>query len=75
MRNPINVDHTHSRAICREIGERLQQYLRAEPELPVSIRKHVDRFQELEGKSPSIVPDVEHRFGNEQSKDVNQYNC
>jgi len=32
MRNPIDIDHTHSRAIRQEIGERLQQYLREESE-------------------------------------------
>ena len=37
MRNPIDIDHTHSRAICREIGERLQQCPRAEAELPASM--------------------------------------
>ena len=57
MRNPIDVDHTHSRAIWQEIGERLQQYLRAEPELPASIRRHVDRLGERQ--PPSIVPDAE----------------
>ena len=60
MRNPIDFDHTHSRAICREIGERLQRYLRAEAELPASMKKQVHRLYELEGQSPSIVPDIEH---------------
>jgi hypothetical protein len=46
MRNPIDIDHAHSRAIRQEIGERLQQYLRAEPELPKSIRRQVDRLGE-----------------------------
>jgi hypothetical protein len=65
MRNPIDIDRTHGRAICREIGERLQQYLRAEAELPASMRKQVHRLQELEGESPSIVPDMEQGFRNE----------
>jgi len=65
MRNRIDIDHVHSRAICREIGERLQAYLEPEPELPAHLRKQVNRFCELEGQSPSIVPDVEHRLGNE----------
>ena len=72
MRNPIDIDHTHSRAICREIGERLQQYLRAETELPASMREQVHRLQELEGRSPSIVPDMEHGFGNEPRKGVSR---
>ena len=57
MRNTINIDHNHSRAILQEIGERLQRSLRAERELPASIRKHVDRLYELEGQSPPIHPD------------------
>jgi hypothetical protein len=67
MRNPIDIDHKHSRAICQEIGERLQAYLRVEPELPTSLKEQVDQLLQLEGQSPSIVPDVEHRFGNEPS--------
>jgi len=72
MRNPIDIDHIHSRAICREIGERLQQYLRAEAELPAGMRKQVHRLQELEGQSPSIVPDMEHGFGAEPRKGVSR---
>jgi hypothetical protein len=70
MRNAINIDATLSWAMRREIGERLQQYLRAEPELPASIRKQVDRLQQLEGPSPSIIPAVEQGLENERSKDV-----
>jgi hypothetical protein len=52
MGNPIDIDNTHSRAICREIGERLQQYLRrADTELPASMRKQVQRLYELEDRS------------------------
>jgi hypothetical protein len=68
MRNPIDIDHTHSHAIYREIGERLEQYLIAETELPASLRKQVERLHELEGGSPSIVPDLKHGFENEPSK-------
>ena len=68
MRNPIDIDHKHSRAISQEIGERLQAYLRVEPELPANIRMQVDQLQQLEGQSPSIVPDEEH--GNEPSKEM-----
>ena len=46
MRNPIDIDHTHSRAIRQEIGERLQQYMRVDPELPTSIKKRVNRLGE-----------------------------
>jgi hypothetical protein len=68
MRNPIDINHKHSGAICQEIGERLQAYLRVEPELPASLKKQVDQLRQLEGQSPSIVPDVEHSFGNEPSR-------
>ena len=57
MRNPIDIDHANSRAIWQEVGERLRQYLRAEPELPTSIRRQVDRLGE--GQPLSIVPDAE----------------
>jgi hypothetical protein len=46
MRSPIDIDHVHSRAIRQEIGERLQQYMRVDPELPTSIKKHVNRLAE-----------------------------
>jgi hypothetical protein len=51
MRNPIDIDHVHSRAIRQEIGERLQQYMRVEPELPASIRKCVYRLGDSRKKS------------------------
>jgi hypothetical protein len=46
MHNHIDIDHAHSLAIWQEIGERLQQYIRVEPELPASVRKHVNRLGE-----------------------------
>jgi hypothetical protein len=46
MRSPIDIDHVHSRAIRQEIGERLQQYMRVEPELPASIKKCVNSLGE-----------------------------
>ena len=62
MRSPIEIDHAHSRAIWQEIGERLQQHMRVEPELPASIRRQVDRLGEgWKGQPPSIVPGVEPR--------------
>ena len=56
MPNRIDIDHRHSRAILREIGERLWGSLREEPELPENLRKQVDRLNEFEDQSPSIVP-------------------
>jgi hypothetical protein len=60
MLNRIDIDHTHSRAIVREIGERLQASLKPEPELPTRFKKQIDRLRELEKRSPSIVPSAEH---------------
>ena len=68
MQNQVDIDHKHSRAICQEIGERLQAYLRVELELPASLKKQLDQLHQLESQSPSIVPDVEHSFENEPSR-------
>jgi hypothetical protein len=68
MQNQIDIDHRHCLAIILEIGERLQAYLRVDPELPASLKKQVDQLHQLEDPSPSIVPDVKHRFGNEPSR-------
>jgi hypothetical protein len=46
---------THSRAIVREIGERLQASLKPEPELPASVRTQINRLRELEEQSPSTI--------------------
>jgi hypothetical protein len=59
MPNRINIDHAHSRAIVREIGERLGASLKPEPELPASLRAQIDRLRELEEQSPSIIPAAE----------------
>jgi hypothetical protein len=44
----VDLDHTHSRAIVREIGERLGASLKPEPELPEGLKKQIDRLRELE---------------------------
>jgi hypothetical protein len=62
MQNRINIDHTHSRAIAQEIGERLRAYLRDEPELPATLRMQINRLRELEGQSPLTI---KRRVGNE----------
>ena len=51
MRNPVDIDRTHSFAIVREIGERLDANLKEEPEVPVSFRRQIDRLRELEDKA------------------------
>jgi len=49
----------HSRAIVREIGERLRAALKQEPELSAGLKMQIDRLRELEEQSPSMVPDAE----------------
>ena len=71
MRNRVDIDQALSRAIIREIGERLRASL-AEDELTASLKAQLDQLRELEGRSPSIVPDVEHEFGNKPSKDASR---
>ena len=56
MRNRIDIDSKHSRAIVQEIGERLRAFLQEEPELPESLRTQINRLRELEEQSPSIIP-------------------
>jgi anti-sigma-K factor RskA len=65
MHNRIDIDHRHSLAISREIGERLQASLRVEPELPPSIRNWIERFRKLDDQSPSIAPTMERGAENE----------
>ena len=38
MRNPIEIDYSHSRAILQEIGERLRTLLKEDRELPAILR-------------------------------------
>jgi hypothetical protein len=59
MRNRIDIDYVHSRAIVREIGERLRASLKPEPKLPARLKTQIDLLREFE-RSPSIVPDAEH---------------
>jgi hypothetical protein len=54
MRNHIAIDHKHSRAIVREIGERLRASLRPDPEVSARFRKQLDRLRELEERAHPI---------------------
>jgi hypothetical protein len=54
MRNHIDIDHKHSRAIAREIGEKLRASLKPEPEVPARLRKQLDRLRELEERAHPI---------------------
>ncbi|MCC8953653.1 hypothetical protein H8B02_09375 [Bradyrhizobium sp. Pear77] len=55
MRNRIDIDHVHSRAIVREIGETLRASLKPESELSPRLNKQIGRLRELEEQSPSII--------------------
>ena len=59
MRNRIDIDPKHSRAIVQEIGERLRAFLKEEAELPGSLGAQFDRLGELEEQSPTIIPSAE----------------
>ena len=59
MRNRIDIDSKHSRAIVQEIGERLRAFLQEEPAPPESLRTQIDRLRELEEQSPSIISAAE----------------
>jgi hypothetical protein len=57
----VRLDHTHCRAICDEIGERLREILGQESaNIPPSLRRLMGRLDELEYvPSPGIVPLIE----------------
>ena len=48
MRNPIEIDYSHSRAIIEEIGERLRWELKEDRELPAIFRSQIERLRQLE---------------------------
>ena len=63
------IDHTHSRAIYMEIGQRLRESISHQSELPASIRNQLDRLSELDEESPSIVPSmIDHRTPSGRAK-------
>jgi hypothetical protein len=45
MRNPIDIDSSHSRAIVREIGERLRASFEEDRELPTSFRIQIEQLR------------------------------
>jgi hypothetical protein len=59
MRNRINIDSKHSRAIFQEIGGRLRAALKEESECPGSLRTQIDRLRHLEEQSLSVIPAAE----------------
>jgi hypothetical protein len=59
MRNRIDIDSKHSRAIVQEIGERLRAFLQEEPAPRESLTTQIDRLREVEEQSPSSIPATE----------------
>jgi hypothetical protein len=68
MSNPFNIDHNHSQAICQEIGARLQEHLKAEPDLPASFNKQIAEISKVEDQSPSKVPIAARRDNEPREK-------
>ena len=62
MRNRVDIDEKTSRAIIREIGERLRAVVRQDPDVPASLRKQINRLRELKSQPPPIVPTAEYGF-------------
>ena len=55
----LALDHTHCRAICDEIGDRLREVLKPEAlEIPQRLRALLDRLAQQE-LVPSIVPSLD----------------
>jgi hypothetical protein len=63
----LQLDHTHCRAICDEIGERLRVVLRREIlEIPPRLLELIDKLAQLEAgeivqleHAPSLVPSID----------------
>ena len=63
MRKPVDIDSQHSRAIVKKIGERLRASLEEDGELPVILRKQIERLRQSENETQakrSIIPDGSH---------------
>jgi hypothetical protein len=61
LTNQLQIDGLHCRAICDEIGERLQIMLRPDAaELPARLQMLIDRLADQDRQlAPSIVPDLD----------------
>ena len=61
LSNRLQIDSVHSRAICDEIGERLQIMLRPDAaDLPPRLQVLMDRLADQDReRAPSIVPDLD----------------
>jgi hypothetical protein len=61
LSNQLQIDGLHCRAICEEIGERLQIMLRPDAAvLPARLQVLLERLADQERQlAPSIVPDLD----------------
>ena len=57
MPNSIHIDSRHSRAIVKEIGERLRKSLEEDRELPANLQKQIERLREAD--AGPVPPDDE----------------
>jgi hypothetical protein len=57
VRNPVDIDARHSRAIVREIGERLRSSLKEDLELPANFRMQIERLRQSEQALAALDPD------------------
>jgi hypothetical protein len=48
MRNVVDIDARHSRAIVKAIGERLRASFKEDRELPANFQKQIERLRQLE---------------------------
>lgn len=53
MPDRIDIDHKHSRAILKVIGQQLRASLKLEPEQPESLRAQIERLRDLEERPPN----------------------
>jgi nitrate/nitrite-specific signal transduction histidine kinase len=51
MRNQIDIDSKHSRAIVRQIGEGLRASFKEDQELPENFRMQLERLRRSEGEA------------------------
>jgi hypothetical protein len=48
MRNSVDIDSRHNRAIVKKIGERLRELLEEDRELPANFKKQIERLRRSE---------------------------
>jgi hypothetical protein len=51
MRNTVEIDPRHSRAIVQKIGERLRASIKEDREIPANFKMQIDRLRDLEDET------------------------